>query len=406
LEAAGFIGLEMVENLQRLGLEVTLIEKMDQVLPPLDPEMAAFVALTLQQMGVQTILGDGIAAFEDGGDGRASAVRLESGRVVPGDLFILGLGVRPDTRLARAAGLTLGATGAIAVDDRMRTSDPSIYAAGDAVETVHLATDTTAWMPLAGPANKQGRVAGANAAGDDLTFPGALGTAIVRLGSLVAASTGLSEKLARKQGQDVFVSYTVSGDHADYYPGAQDMMIKLVVERATSRLLGAQVIGGNGVDKRTDIFATAIAGRMTVTDITNLDLAYAPPFGSAKDPVIVAGMAGQNIAQGKLPVITAAELNERLEAGEALQVVDVRQPYEWEMGSVPGAVNIPSDEVRFRLGELDPALPTVVYDVNGQKGYLAVRTLLQNGFSSVVSLTGGFTLWGGYQARRAMATQV
>ncbi|HEY3366976.1 MAG TPA: FAD-dependent oxidoreductase [Symbiobacteriaceae bacterium] len=392
---AGFIGLEMVENLQKLGLTVTLIEKAAQVLPPLDPEMAAFIAATLDQMGVEVITNDGIAAFEGqaAGTAAATAVRLESGRVVDGDLFILGLGVRPDTRLARAAGLTIGATGALAVDDRMRTSDPDIYAAGDAVETVHLATGKPTWIPLAGPANKQGRVAGANAAGDDLRFPGALGTAIVRVGSLVAATTGLSERSARRDGLGVTVSYTVTGDHADYYPGAQDLLIKLVLEQATGRLLGAQVLGGNGVDKRTDIFATAIAARMTATDLTNLDLAYAPPFGAAKDPAVVAGMVAQNIGRLQLPVITPPALQQRLDAGEPLQIVDVRPAYEYEIGAVPGAVNIPVDEVRDRLGELDPSAETVVYCANGSKAYLAVRVLMQNGFRSVAGLTGGYTLW-------------
>lgn len=397
---AGFIGLEMVENLQRLGLEVTLVEKADQVLPPLDSEMAAFISLTLQQMGVDVILGDGIAGFE--GDDRATAVRLESGRTIPADIFILGIGVRPDTRLARTAGLDIGATGGIVVDDHMRTSDPAIYAAGDAVETIHLVTQKPSLIPLAGPANKQGRVAGANAAGDDLTFPGALGTAIVRVGETVAALTGLSEKTAQKQGMDVFASYTTSRDHADYYPGAQPMVIKLIAERETGRLMGAQVVGSNGVDKRTDVFATAITGRMTVEDLTNLDLAYAPPFGAAKDPVIVAGMHAQNIVRDKLRVVTPAQLTTMLETGAPLQVVDVRESFEYEIGSVPGAINIPIDELRNRYGELDAERETVVYDANGQKGYLAARVLVQRGFRSVASLTGGFTLWNGYQASRIM----
>lgn len=387
---AGFIGLEMVENLVRLGLAVTLVEKADQVLPPLDPEMAAFVSGALEAMGVEVITGDGIAAFE--GEGRAHAVRLESGRVLEGDLFILGLGVRPDTRLARAAGLAIGPSGGIQVDERMETSDPAIFAAGDAVETVHLVTGKPGLIPLAGPANKQGRVAGANAAGDDLTFPGAIGTAIVRVGSSVAAATGLSEKAARREGLDVYVSYTLSGDHADYYPGVEEMLIKLVVEQGSGRLLGAQVVGGNGVDKRADVFATAILGRVRVDDLANLDLAYAPPFGSAKDPAIVAGMVAQNIRRGTLRVMQPGDLLAKLEAGADLQVVDVRPPYEFEMGAVPGAVNIPVDELRSRLEELDPTRETVVYDRTGSTAYVAARQLMQHGFS-VASLTGGFTLF-------------
>jgi NADPH-dependent 2,4-dienoyl-CoA reductase/sulfur reductase-like enzyme/rhodanese-related sulfurtransferase len=387
---AGFIGLEMVENLHRQGLTVTLVEKAPQVLPPLDPEMAAYVAGALGEMGVQVITGDGIAAFE--GEGRAIAVRLESGLVLEGDLFVLGLGVRPDTRLAKAAGLEIGATGAIRVNERMQTSDPNIYAAGDAVEMTHLVTGRPTWIPLAGPANKQGRVAGANAAGDSLRFPGAMGTSIVRVGGLVAAVTGLSEKAARKAGYDVLVNYTTSGNHADYYPGAEDLMIKLVAEKTSGRLLGAQVLGGSGVDKRTDVLATAIAGKMTVEDLTNLDLAYAPPFGSAKDPVIAAGMMAQNIWRGQVRSIQPAALLEQLSAGQPLQLVDVRAAYEYELGTLPGAVNIFVDELRDRLGELDPALPTVVYDQTGKTAYLAARILTQHGFA-VSTLAGGLNLW-------------
>lgn len=395
---AGFIGLEMVENLAHLGLQVTLVEKADQVLPPLDPEMAAFVQSALEQMGVEVITGDGIAAFE--GEGRANGVRLESGRLVEGDLFILGLGVRPDTRLARAAGLDIGPTGGIQVDDRMRTSDPHIYAAGDAVETIHLVTGKPSLLPLAGPANKQGRVAGANAAGDDLTFPGAIGTAIVRVGNMVAASTGLSETKARAAGLDVYVSYSMSGNHADYYPGVEEMFIKLIVEKGSGRLLGAAVIGGEGVDKRTDVFATAILGKLRVDDLTNLDLAYAPPFGSAKDPAIVAGMVAQNIRRSQLRVITPERLLERLEAGEELQIIDVRNPYEYEVGAVPGAINIPVDELRSRMGELDPSRETIVYDKSGSTAYVAARQLMQKGFASVSSLTGGFVLFPVLQFQR------
>lgn len=394
---AGFIGLEMVENLANLGLSVTLVEKADQVLPPLDPEMAAFVQSHLEQTGVEVITGDGIAAFE-GGE-RATAVRLESGRAVEGDLFILGLGVRPDTRLALEAGLAIGPTGGIKVNERMQTSDPAIYAAGDAVETVHLVTGRPALIPLAGPANKQGRVAGANAAGDSLTFPGAIGTAIVRVGSVVAATTGLSEKVARREGMQVYTSYTLSGDHADYYPGVQELLTKLVVEAGTGRVLGAQVLGGRGVDKRADVYATAILGGMTVAQLSNLDLAYAPPFGSAKDPAIVAGMVAENIRRGTLRTITPERLLERLEAGEDLQVVDVRNAYEFDMGAVPGAVNIPVDELRGRIGELDPARETVVYDRTGATAYVAARVLMQQGFSAS-SLAGGYALFPAAEAVR------
>ncbi|HYG60153.1 MAG TPA: FAD-dependent oxidoreductase, partial [Symbiobacteriaceae bacterium] len=388
---AGFIGLEMVENLHKLGLEVTVVEKADQVLPPLDPEMAGLMAQAVEQMGVEVILGDGIAAFE--GEAVARAVRLESGRVVEADLFILGLGVRPDTTLARAAGLEIGPGGGIKVNQFMQTSDPHIYAAGDAVETVHLVTGKAGFLPLAGPANKQGRVAGANAAGDWLKFPGAIGTAIVRVGEVVAATAGITEKAARRLGMRAFASYTMGGDHADYYPNAQQMVIKLVAEAETGRLLGAQAVGTTGVDKRIDILATAIMGRMTVDDLTNLDLAYAPPFASAKDPAVVVGMVAQNILRGQARAVTPVALAARLEAGDPLQVVDVREPHEYLVDALPGAVNIPLDELRGRLGELSSAQETVVYDENGQKAYWASRVLAQQGFRSVAALTGGFVVW-------------
>lgn len=399
---AGYIGLEMVENLHRLGTQVTLVEKAPQVLMPLDAEMAAFVTLTLQNMGVEVILGDGIAGFAEGA-GRATAVRLESGREIEADMFILGIGVRPDTRLAKAAGLEIGPSGGIVINERTQTSDPDIYAAGDAVESVNLVTGAKGLMPLAGPANKQGRVSGANAAGDNMTYPGAIGTAIVRVGDTVAAGTGLNERTARRLGMNVRTTYSMSGDHADYYPNAQQMVIKLIWEAETGRLVGAQVVGGNGVDKRTDVFATAIIAKMTIEDLTNLDLAYAPPFGSAKDPAIVAGMVAQNDRRELAAMVAPADVDARLEAGEDLQVLDVREGHEFFVGAIPGAINIPLDEVRGRLAELDPAKPTVVYDANGQKAYWASRILMQNGFADVSVLTGGFVVWSATQAAKSFA---
>lgn len=392
---AGFIGLEMVENLHRLGLQVTLVEKSIQVLPPLDPEMAAFISIPLEQMGVEVVLGDGIAGFA--GEDRATAVLLESGRAIEADMFILGIGVRPDTRLAKEAGLAIGSSGGIAVNAFMQTSDPDIYSAGDAVEVVNLVTGQKGLIPMAGPANKQGRTAGANAAGGSFKFPGAIGTGIVRVGDQVVASTGLSEKVARRQGLDVFSAYSMSGSHADYFPGAQQMIIKLVAENESGRLLGAQIIGGDGVDKRADVFATAIMGRLSVEDLTNLDLAYAPPFGSAKDPVLVAGMVSQNILGKQFDPVTPQDLSERLATGRDLQMLDVRETYEYFVEAIPGAVNIPIDELRGRLGELDRTREIVIYDQNGQKAYWASRILIQSGFPTVRVLSGGFTVWSAYQ---------
>jgi rhodanese-related sulfurtransferase len=357
--------------------------------------MAAFVSNAAEQMGVEVITGDGIAAFA--GEGKATAVVLDSGRQVEGDLFILGIGVTPDLALAREAGLAIGKSGGIEVDEHMRTSDPHIFAAGDAVELVHLVTGKVNRIPLAGPANKQGRVAGANAAGDNLTFPGALGTAIVRLGDTVTAITGLSERAARQAGIDVEVSFTVSGDHADYYPGAQEMVIKIVYEKQTGKLLGAQIVGPAGVDKRIDVFATAILGGLTVEQLVNLDLAYAPPFGSAKDPAIVAGMVAQNSLRSQISLVTPAVLSVMLLSQPDLQLIDVRPSYEANLGGVPGAINIYLDELRGRLAELDVNRPTVVYDQTGAKGYVAARILAGYGFP-VQSLSGGFVAWSAYEA--------
>jgi NADPH-dependent 2,4-dienoyl-CoA reductase/sulfur reductase-like enzyme/rhodanese-related sulfurtransferase len=396
---AGFIGLEAAEALKNRGLEVTLVEKLPQVLPPLDADVAAFVSHHLEEKGVTVILGDGLKALHGdpaSGEARpldegrpATEIELESGRRLPLDVAILSIGVRPELKLAREAGLAIGAAGGIVVDDRQRTSDPHIYAAGDAVEVTHLVTGRKTRIPLAGPANKQGRVAGANAAGGDMVFPGAMGTAIVECLGLTAAKTGLSEREAAASGLSAYVSYVHAGDHAGYYPGAEMLHIKLVAEKETGRLLGAQVVGTHGVDKRIDVLATALAARMRVTDLENLDLAYAPQFSSAKDPVVLAGFVASNALRKETRLITCDELRARLDRGDDLQVVDVRTPAEFESGALAGAKAIPVDDLRDRITELDPARETVVYCRVGLRGYVAARILEQHGFARVLNLTGG-----------------
>ncbi len=293
--------------------------------------------------------------------------------------------------MAQKAGLEVAE--GIIVDERMRTSDPAIYAAGDIVMSRSIPGGGRVRLPLAGPANKQGRVAGANAAGGDLRFAGVIGTSIVKVFDQSIGQTGFREETARQAGFSPLISYTHASHHATYYPGAEIMMIKLIADRETGRLLGAEITGGAGVDKRLDVLATAIYAGLKVTDLEQLDLAYAPPYGSAKDPVIVAGMVAADRFRGEYAALTPQELREELAAGRRLQIVDTRTPREYASGHVPGAVNLPLDELRGRYGELDAALPTVVYCGIGYRSYHAVKILMANGFTDVRNLSGGMSTW-------------
>ena len=387
---AGYVGLEMAEALGERGMDVRIVEKLDQILPPLDRDMAAVMAGYVQSEGVELILGDGVASMS--GTGEVSEITLESGQTLPTDLVLVSIGVRPDVSLARAADLELGATGAIRVDAGMRTSDPHIWAAGDAVESLHMVTGGPFWSPLAGPANKQGRVAGCNAAGGTMRYGGSLGTSIVRFGEMVAAATGLKEGTARDAGYDVDTVLLHAKQHAGYYPGAQNLTVKLVYEQRDGRLLGGQAVGRDGVDKRIDVLATALAGRMTVDDLSDLDLAYAPPFGSARDPVIVAGFIAQNQINGLVRHITADELRAELANGSPVQLIDVRTRAEYDVSRIPGAKLVPVDDLRGRLDEIDRDRPAVVYCHVGMRGYLACRTLVAHGYD-VRNLAGGIRSW-------------
>ncbi len=384
----GFIGLETAEALKNLKLDVTVVEMADQILLPFDLDMAMLVSRHLREKGIYLIEGDGIRAFQDR-HGIAYEAELQSGQRLSMDLAILSIGVRPELKLAHKAGLKIGNAGGIVVNDRQQTSDPDIYAAGDAVEVRHLVTGKPTRIPLAGPANKQGRVAGANAAGGDLRFPGALGTAIVETMGIIAAKTGLSAKEAKAHGYDYFVSVTHPLDHAGYYPGADQLHIKLIVEQKTGKLLGAQIIGEHGVDKRIDVLATAITAGLTVEDLENLDLAYAPQFNSAKGPVIMAGFVASNTLRGEVQTITSQELQHKLKTNPDLQLLDVRSPSEFAEQHLPNATLIPIDNLREHLQELDSEKETVVYCRVGLRGYLATRILLQHGFEKVYNLTGG-----------------
>ncbi len=308
--------------------------------------------------------------------------------IITGDLFILGLGVRPNSDIARAAGLELAPNGALKVNAQLQTSDADIYSGGDLAQIVHRVNGKETWIALAGPANKQARVIGMNVAGGEAVFNGAQGTAIVGLGQVVLAMTGMSERAVKQAGLDYFVSYNTTGHHAGYYPGAKDLTIKLIAEQKTGRVLGAQVVGREGVDKRVDVIATAISAKMTVSDLAELDLAYAPPFASAKDPIVMAGMAAENILAGDVEAVY-----EPTAVGDNAVVLDVRRQDELKDGVVPGAIHIPLDELRDRARELDPSMNYVVYCRSGLRSYVGCRMLKGLGFAHVYNLSGGYTVY-------------
>lgn len=387
---AGYIGLEMAEQLLRKGLGVDLVELQPQVLPPVDAEMAEPLAQLLRDQGARLSLGTGLGGIEVDAAGRATAVVLSNGKRIPTDLVILGMGVRPLVELARQAGLELGPQGGIVVNRHLQTSDPLIYAVGDAIEYPQGPLGGPQRMPLAGPANRAGRLAGEHAATGHSAEMGAVsGTAIVRVFDWTAAGTGLTVRAAHKLGLAARSVTIVANHHAGYFPGAQPLTIKLAYEEPTGRILGGQVVGKEGVDKRIDVIATVIALRGTVRDLARLDLSYAPPFGSAKDPLHLAAFAATNHLDGHEDFVDAdADLTR-------YQVVDVRSPGEvaaLPLAAAPQAINIPLDELRNRLGELNAAEPTVVSCAVGQRGHVASRILRQKGFRQVFNLSGGATI--------------
>lgn len=383
---AGFIGLELVENFVHRGVSTTLVELQDQLLPPLDRELTAPLLGVLRARGVELRLGASAEAFEPADHGLA--VRLTSGERLEAQLVVLGVGVRPESQLAVAAGLEVGPRGGIRVDPQMQTSAPDIFAVGDVVETRDVVFGDAVQTPLAGPANRQGRIAADNALGRSATFRGTQGTAIVGLFGMTAAMTGASEKALRRAERPYRAVSVHPAHHAGYYPGAEPMTLKLLFDPRDGRVLGAQAVGGAGVDKRIDVLAVAIQARMTVYDLEEMELSYAPQFGSAKDPVNMAGFVAAGLLRGDHPQIDAASL-EGLMAAEAPLLVDVRTAEEFAQGRLPGAVNIPIDELRGRLAELPREKPLVAYCQVGQRGYLATRILLQAGYA-VRNLSGGY----------------
>jgi NADPH-dependent 2,4-dienoyl-CoA reductase/sulfur reductase-like enzyme/rhodanese-related sulfurtransferase len=377
----GFIGLEMVENLVRRGLEVTLIERLNQVMPPLDPEMAILVERCLKKHGVQLELNDGVAEFRQVAGGSLD-VLTSSGKAHPADIVILAIGVRPETTLAKMAGIEIGQRGGIRVDEQMRTSNPDIFAVGDAVEVKDFVTGQWSLVALAGPANRQGRIAADVIAGRDSRFRGTQGTSICQIFDAAVASTGASEKTLNQLGDKDFETiYLYPNSHAGYYPGAKMLAIKVLFRKSDGRLLGAQILGEDGVPKRIDSFAMGIQMGCTVYDLEECELCYAPPFGSAKDPVNFAGMIAADILRGDMPLC-------HWNAVDSSFLLDVRSPAELLLEAVPGAVNIPLPELRARLGELPRDREILVICRSGQRAYYATRILLQNGFK-VRNVSGG-----------------
>jgi NADPH-dependent 2,4-dienoyl-CoA reductase/sulfur reductase-like enzyme/rhodanese-related sulfurtransferase len=371
----GFIGLEMVENLVHRGLEVTLVERLNQVMPPLDPEMARLVERYMVKHGVRLELNDGVAGFQQSAAG-ALEVLTSSGKTLPADIVILAIGVRPETALAKMAGIELGQRGGIRVDEHMRTSDPDIFAVGDAVEVKDFVTGQWSLVALAGPANRQGRIAAEVITGRNSRFRGTQGTSICQIFEGVIASTGASEKVLTQLGDMDFEKiYLYPNSHAGYYPGAKYIAMKVIFRKSDGRLLGAQILGEDGVPKRIDSFAMAIQAGFTIYDLEESELSYAPPFGSAKDPVNFAGMVAADVLRDDMPLIHWSAVDSGF-------LLDVRNPPELTVESVPGALNIPLPQLRARLGELPRDREILVVCRSGQRAYYAVRILLQNGFKA------------------------
>ena len=385
----GFIGLEMAENLYMAGAEVFIVEMADQVMAPVDYSMAAIVHQHLLSKGIHLMLGNGVTRFEDRDE--ELCVSLSDGKQLVADMALLSIGIRPENQLAKSAGLQLGERGGIVVNDYMQTSDPDIYALGDAAEIKNLVTGKPVMIPLAGPANKQGRIVANNIVfGNKSVYRGAMGTSIAKVFDLTVAAVGMNAKQLKKANIPYMESYTHGASHAGYYPGGAMLSVKILFEPDNGRLLGAQVVGQKGVDKRIEMLAQTIQRAGTVYDLAELEHAYAPPYASAKDPVNMAGFVAENILQGLCRIITWREVSS---LGEHVLKIDVRTPKEYQAGTIPGFVNIPLDELRNHLDELPKERPIVVTCAVGLRGYLASRILLQHGFTDVRNLSGGYRTW-------------
>ncbi|MEX2288180.1 MAG: FAD-dependent oxidoreductase [Planctomycetaceae bacterium] len=386
LLGAGFISLELAENFVRRGIATTVVEKIDQILTPFDPEMTVPVVEELRAHSIALLLGQTAESIEQTAGGLT--VCLNSGQRLPAQLVVFGVGVRPENQLAVDAGLEVGPRGGIRVNEYLQTSDPDIYAVGDAIEVKDFVLGDPTQVPLAGPANRQGRIAADNVFGRATRYRGTQGTAIVGVFDRTAAMTGASEKVLRRTNRSYRKVYVHPAHHAGYYPGAEPMTLKLLFDPQTGRLLGAQCVGGAGVDKRIDVLAVAIQAGMTVYDLEEAELSYAPQFGSAKDPINMAAFVAAGLLRGDHPQIDV-EAVLAAPPGERVFLLDVRTPHEFAGGHMPGAVNIPVDDLRPRLSELPRDRTIAAYCQVGQRGYLATRILLQSGFSAV-NVGGGY----------------
>ncbi len=385
---AGYIGIEVAENLAHKGLQVEIAELADHVLGPMDTEMSALLNPAITAHGVGLHLSDGIAAVREAGDGIVAV--LQSGVELPADFAVLGIGVRPETGLAKTAGLTIGTSGAIAVDASMQTNDPSIFAVGDAVEVVDAVSGKPTRIPLAGPANRQGRIAADNICGRDSRYRGTLGASVLKVFDFTAALCGNNERQLKADGVNYEKVYIHAGSHAGYYPGARQVSLKLLFDKETGKIYGAQAVGMEGVEKRIDVIATAMQGGLTVEDLEHLELCYAPPYSSAKDPVNLAGFVAANQRRGDMPILHWHEFAGR--DPQSTYLVDVRTRSEYAAGTIGDAVNIPVDELRGRMNELPQDRELWVICQVGLRGHVATRMLLQNGFRAR-NLSGGYKTW-------------
>ena len=389
LAGGGFISLELAENLRELGMEVTIVQRPKQLMNPFDPDMAAFIHSEMRRHGVKLALGHTVEGFEEK-DGGVD-VLLKDEAPLHADMVVLAIGVSPDTQLAQDAGLELGVKGSIVVNDRMETSVPDIYAVGDAVQVKHFVTGQDVLLSLAGPANKQGRIAADNICGGDSHYTGSQGSSVIKVFDMTAATTGVNETNAKKAGLDVDTVILSPMSHAGYYPGGKVMTMKVVFEKETYRLLGAQIVGYEGVDKRIDVLATAIRAGLKATELKDLDLAYAPPYSSAKDPVNMAGFMIENIAKGVLKQWHLADVD-TLPRDGSVTLLDTRTVGEFDGGHIDGFLNIPVDELRERLGKLDKSKPVYVICQSGLRSYIACRILAGNGFECY-NFSGGFRFY-------------
>ena len=394
----GFIGLEMAENLRQLGMEVTIVQRSRQLMNPFDPDMAAFIHNEVRKHGVKLMLGHSLEGFREKNSGLE--VLLRDGVSVSADMVILAIGVTPESMLAKEAGLALGIKGSILVNDRMQTSAPYIYAVGDAVQVKHFVPGADSLIPLAGPANKQGRIAADNICGGDSRYLGSQGSSVIKVFDMTAATTGINEGSAKKAGLHVDKVILSPMSHAGYYPGGKMMTMKIIFEKETYRLLGAQIIGYEGVDKRIDVLATAIHAGLKGNQLKDLDLAYAPPYSSAKDPVNMAGFMIDNLARGQLKQWHLAD-EEKLPRDGSVILLDTRTAAEYNRGHVAGFRNIPVDELRERIGELEPGKPVYVICQSGLRSYIASRILAGSEYETY-NFSGGFRFYDAVMNDRAL----